>query len=113
MAEPGQFDMEACDVGLDNRDLLLGERRCVICGIADQEYLQHCYNLFAGSDAHRMLEQMGWIPAGVKALPKHELNGLVMCPNHYQAFHDLRVFIRFQPAVSSTGSRSPTLHVAY
>lgn len=33
-----EFDKE-----LDNRDVFLGDRRCVICGIADPESLRHSY----------------------------------------------------------------------
>jgi hypothetical protein len=35
--------MAAFDTELDGRDIFLGDHRCVICGIADPESLQHCY----------------------------------------------------------------------
>jgi hypothetical protein len=35
-----EFDKE-----LDNRDVFLGDRRCVICGIADPESLRHSYTV--------------------------------------------------------------------
>ena len=41
--------MAASNAVLNNRDVFLGERRCVICGIADPESLQRC-NIVGSGD---------------------------------------------------------------
>jgi hypothetical protein len=47
---PGYMElMEASDMELEIRDVFLGERRCVICGIANPSILQHCC-IISGSD---------------------------------------------------------------
>ncbi len=53
-APPDQFGWEerdmslistntACNTGIDQRDIFLGTRRCIICGEADDLVLQHCH----------------------------------------------------------------------
>ncbi len=39
--ESGHSDTAAFDTGLDNRDIFLGERRCVVCGY--QDIVDHCH----------------------------------------------------------------------
>ena len=39
----GQSDTVAFNTGLDNRDVFLGERRCVICGDPNQGTLRYCH----------------------------------------------------------------------
>lgn len=50
--------MAASNAVLNNRDVFLGERRCVICGIADPESLQRCN--IVGSDDGRVRRMWNW-----------------------------------------------------
>ncbi|EIW76852.1 hypothetical protein CONPUDRAFT_110500 [Coniophora puteana RWD-64-598 SS2] len=96
----GRSDTTAFETDLDERDMFLGRRRCVVCGDGDRT-LQHCH-IIGGKDkpAWNLLKTLGWVPTGVKAEPQHESrNGLTMCPNHHQQFDDWRFFIRFEPNI--------------
>ena len=39
----GHSDTVAFDTGLDNRDVFLGRRRCVVCGEGSPVVLEHCH----------------------------------------------------------------------
>lgn len=41
--ESGRSDTVAFKRALDDRDVFLGERRCVICGQSSSTTLQHCH----------------------------------------------------------------------
>ncbi|KAF8500812.1 hypothetical protein F5888DRAFT_1905132 [Russula emetica] len=93
----GRSDTAAFATGLEDRDVFLGKRRCVICGYEDN--LQHCH-IVGRTDIETwtLLKQLGWSPVGVKESPGHESrNGLLMCPNHCLGFNKLLFFIRYQP----------------
>jgi hypothetical protein len=56
MSGSGRSDTAAFDMGLDNRDVFLGQRRCVICGINDSDCLKHCH--IAGHSDVAMVRRM-------------------------------------------------------
>ncbi|KIJ50472.1 hypothetical protein M422DRAFT_245759 [Sphaerobolus stellatus SS14] len=82
---------------IDRRDIFLGERRCIVCGIDEIVVLQHCHIIpQAESRLWKMLKQRHWIPQEAKDDPRHEpRDGLLMCPNHHQMFDLYRFFLRY------------------
>lgn len=115
-----QSDTVAFNTGVENRDMFLGWRRCVICGDPNQATLRYCHIVGHPDKAivccmcswihmqnhllsfqWSLLRQLGWAPAGVKASSEHKSrNSLLMCLNHCYGFEGLCFFIRFQPTVS-------------
>ncbi|KAH9980546.1 hypothetical protein BJV74DRAFT_779408 [Russula compacta] len=97
--ESGPSDTVAFNRNLDDRDVFLGERRCVICGQSSSRTLQHCHIVGRLDDAAwSMLKRLEWVPATAKGSPEHESrNGLTMCSNHHLEFDNWEFFIRFQP----------------
>ncbi|KAF6750325.1 hypothetical protein DFP72DRAFT_969539 [Ephemerocybe angulata] len=90
--------------GINNRDTLLGETRCVVCGVVDSAFLNDCFIIGWSTYTEKMtwsnLKTRGWIPPKVKAYPEHEpRNGVVMCPNHCVGFNEYLFFIRYVPEV--------------
>ncbi|KIJ40491.1 hypothetical protein M422DRAFT_256754 [Sphaerobolus stellatus SS14] len=67
---------------IDRRDIFLGQRRCIVCGMDQIVGLQHCHII---PQAELDLE--------AKDDPRHEpRDGLLMCPNHHTMF-DLYRFL--------------------
>ncbi|KAF6749713.1 hypothetical protein DFP72DRAFT_912492 [Ephemerocybe angulata] len=89
--------------GINNRDIFLGEKRCVVCGVVDSVVLNHCYiigSTFTESVTWSDLKARGWIPPKVTTYPEHEpRNGMVMCANHRTGFNEYLFFIRYVPEV--------------
>ncbi|TFK45322.1 hypothetical protein OE88DRAFT_1229372 [Heliocybe sulcata] len=85
--------------GLETRDQLLGEQRCVVCGIS---LVRQCLIIpDSESNTWRDLRARGWIPASAKVNSQHEpRNGLSLCPNHQVMFNRYRFFIRYLPKAS-------------
>ncbi|KAF5325850.1 hypothetical protein D9611_001054 [Ephemerocybe angulata] len=91
------------DAGIDNRDIFLGKRRCVVCGMSNFVTLHHCHiigSTFEESVAWSDLKARGWIPPKVTDYPEHEpRNGVLMCANHRAGFNEYVFFIRYVPEV--------------
>ncbi|PPQ67945.1 hypothetical protein CVT26_005825 [Gymnopilus dilepis] len=89
----------AFNTGIDQRDIFLGERRCIVCGERGNIVLQHCHIIMDSEpEIWSDLKARGWIPSQAKALPRHEpRDGLLMCRNHHAWFDAYAFFIRFIP----------------
>jgi len=91
----------ACDTGIDQRDIFLGTRRCIICGVKSRSVLQHCHVIRQSErDMWNMLKGRHWIPPQAKDHPAHEpRDGLLMCVLHHAHFDAYEFFIRFFPDI--------------
>ncbi|PPQ71584.1 hypothetical protein CVT26_010552 [Gymnopilus dilepis] len=107
----------AFDTGIDQRDIFLGKRRCIVCGAGRRVVLQHCYIIIDSEPEIWLdLKNRGWIPSQAKALPRHEpRDGLLMCCNHHNLFDAYAFFIRFVPDIQKfvfvnySNSKDPSL----
>ncbi|KAJ7054356.1 hypothetical protein C8F01DRAFT_1374376 [Mycena amicta] len=91
----------AFSTGLENRDLLRGQRACVVCGNCDQVVLDNCHIIppsLAGQNLWGILRHLNYVPPGAKDSPVNEpRNGLTMCSSHHRKFDGFSAIVRYLP----------------
>jgi len=88
----------AFSTGLDRRDVFLGVRRCVICGI--DVALQRCHIIMESQpEVWTNLLRRKWIPRRAKSHRLEPRNGLTLCGTHHLSFDGYDFFIRFFPDI--------------
>ncbi|KAF7976605.1 hypothetical protein HWV62_6104 [Athelia sp. TMB] len=92
----------ACITRIKQRDAFLGQKRCVVCGIAGAPLVQQCFIIpKAEPYTWEDLKDRGWIPPNARYSPHHDpRGGLLLCANHARLFERYGFFIRFRPDVS-------------
>jgi len=83
---------------ISQHDMVIGQRRCVVCGAAPFPELGRCH--IVGQEIWSDLRRRGWVPSQTMEEPQLEpRNGLDLCGNHSVAFKSYSFFIRFFPDI--------------
>ncbi|KAF9458123.1 hypothetical protein BDZ94DRAFT_1174250 [Collybia nuda] len=86
--------------GIDERDVIGGRRRCIICGITTDFLLQHCHIIPRHEESTwNNLGVKGWGPTRMKFVALEPRNGILLCANHHLAFDAYCFFIRYIPNI--------------